>query len=74
MQVANRPAAMITTDHRRPPVVVCRPSGPAGQAPPDPYKTGDTAPPWQADAAPVMRPPIHVGARRCLARPRRMAR
>jgi hypothetical protein len=35
---------------------------------------GDTAPPRQAAAAPVMHPPIHVGARRRLARPRYQAR
>jgi hypothetical protein len=46
----------------------CRPSGPAGQAPPDPYRTGDTAPPLEVSVAPATCWPIGVGARRCLAR------
>jgi len=50
----------------------CRPSRPAGQAPPDPYKTGIRCRlSVQACAAPGSPPHNPVGARRCLARPRR---
>jgi len=51
--------------HRR---GIAGPGGPAGQAPPDPYRTGDTPPPWQVSVAPATCRPIGVGARGCLAR------
>jgi hypothetical protein len=49
---------------RQPSAWDCRPSGPAGQAPPDPYRTGDTAPPLEVSVAPATCWPIGVGARR----------
>jgi hypothetical protein len=47
---------------------IADPTGPAGQAAPDPYRTGDTAPPCQVGVELETTAPPPVGARRCLAR------
>jgi hypothetical protein len=50
------------------------PAGPAGQAPPDPYTRRLHRPTVVGRGSTADPPPTPVGARRCLARPRRMAR
>jgi hypothetical protein len=66
--------AVTATAHRRSAMVsFAGPHGPAGQAPPDPYKTGPT--PQRQTRPPDRGWVAHgVGARRCLARPRHQAR
>jgi hypothetical protein len=59
---------VITTDHRGTPVVIGRPRGPAGQAPPDPYQTGAVVPDRGGRVPHLRHPPDQVGAGRCPAR------
>jgi hypothetical protein len=61
--LADRPTTMPIASPRG-----SRPSGPAGQAPPDPYNMGDHPPPPGLPIPPPACCPNCVGARRCLAR------
>jgi hypothetical protein len=64
------PAGIVTIA----PPEVCRPSGPAGQAPPDPYNMGDHPPPPGLPIPPPACCPNCVGARQRLARRTSVAR